>query len=279
MGDLGEDTAVENLGGGRYRATLSQDWEIWGPMGGYVAACALRAAGDASNKPFPASFSCHYLGVARFGPIDIEVEARREGRGATSQRVEVTQSGRAVLDAMVWSTSEVPGLEHDETVAPGVPSPDDLPGFPPETVRPYRFWTTSNRGPFTSNRCGRRTGHALRSGRNGFDSSPPPRSPIHGLMRLGFSSWSICRAGPPLIAPMPGVNLHSSLLPWTSMLRFTSPLQATSGCSATDRHHFQPAAFSVGRPVSGPRTGSSLPRAEASVCTASWTRSKRQISN
>jgi len=140
MGDLGEDTTLDQLGDGRYRATLSQDWEIWGPMGGYVAACALRAAGDASSQPFPASISCHYLGVARFEPIDIQVELRREGRAATSQRVEVTQSGRAILDAMVWSTSEGPGLEHDETVPPRVPSPADLPGLPPDAVRPYRFW-------------------------------------------------------------------------------------------------------------------------------------------
>jgi acyl-CoA thioesterase-2 len=140
MGDLGEDTALDQLGDGRYRATLNQDWEIWGPMGGYVAACALRAAGDASSQPFPVSFSCHYLGVARFEPIDIQVEPRRQGRAATSQRVEVSQSGQAVLDAMVWSAPEGRGLEHDETVPPDVPGPDDLPGPPRDTVRPYRFW-------------------------------------------------------------------------------------------------------------------------------------------
>lgn len=140
MGDLGEDTALDQLGDGRYRVTLSQDWEIWGPMGGYVAACALRAAGHVSRQPCPVSFSCQYLGVARFEPIDIQVETRREGRAATAQRVEVTQHGRPVLDAMVWSTSEGPGLEHDETVAPDVPSPDELPGLPPGSLRPYRFW-------------------------------------------------------------------------------------------------------------------------------------------
>jgi acyl-CoA thioesterase-2 len=140
MGDLGKDTALEKLEDGHYRATLSRDWEIWGPMGGYVAACALRAAGDASNQPVPASFSCHYLGVARFEPIDIRVEARRQGRAATSQRVEVAQSGRTVLDAMVWSTSEGLGLEHDETVPPDVPRPADLPEPPPDLVRPYPFW-------------------------------------------------------------------------------------------------------------------------------------------
>ena len=36
------DTAVDGTDGS-YRAVLSKDWEIWGPMGGYVAAVALRA--------------------------------------------------------------------------------------------------------------------------------------------------------------------------------------------------------------------------------------------
>jgi acyl-CoA thioesterase-2 len=144
MGDLDEDTAVEQTGEGSFRAILNQDWEIWGPMGGYVAACALRAAGRCSSHPLRAAFSCHYLGVARFDAVDIRVETRRQGRAATSQRVEVTQDGRPVLDAMVWSTAGGEGLEHDETVPPEVPGPGDLSSLaelvPGESVRPYRFW-------------------------------------------------------------------------------------------------------------------------------------------
>ena len=51
-------------------ATLSADWEIWGPCGGYVAALALRAAGAESPFARPASFFCHYLSVAAFAPVD-----------------------------------------------------------------------------------------------------------------------------------------------------------------------------------------------------------------
>ena len=54
MGDLAVDRAVEPIGDGRYRAMVSQDWEIWGPMGGYVASIALRAAvfgGEARRSP------------------------------------------------------------------------------------------------------------------------------------------------------------------------------------------------------------------------------------
>jgi acyl-CoA thioesterase-2 len=144
MGDLGEDTAVRQLGEGHYEATLSPDWEIWGPMGGYVAACALRAAGAATEHSRPAAFSCHYLSVARFGPVDVHVETRKTGRTASSQRVEVSQKGRPVLDAIVWSVSDAEGLEHDETEPPAVPGPDALPSIdellPEDAQPPFAFW-------------------------------------------------------------------------------------------------------------------------------------------
>jgi hypothetical protein len=114
-------------------------------MGGYVAACALRAVGAASEHPRPAAFSCHYLGVARFAPVDIKVRRRRAGRNAGSYRVELEQEGRPILDAMVWSVSDdVDGLEHDQTQAPDVPGPDSLPSIhdlAPDSERStYPFW-------------------------------------------------------------------------------------------------------------------------------------------
>lgn len=152
MGDLAIDTAVSALGAGLYEATLSPDWEIWGPMGGYVAACALRAAGDATDHPRPAAFSCHYLGVAKFGRIELQVTSRKSGRAAMSQRVEVAQEGRPILDAMVWSVAEGEGLEHDETTMPTVPGPDELKelhellpdGVPAAT---YPFWENLDAKP------------------------------------------------------------------------------------------------------------------------------------
>src|SRR5258706_48773 len=63
MGNLGRDTAVEQIDEHRYRATLDKDWEIWGPCGGYTASVALRAVGASSAHPRPASFFCHYLSV------------------------------------------------------------------------------------------------------------------------------------------------------------------------------------------------------------------------
>jgi len=127
VGDLGVDTAVEALGDGRYRGRVNQDWEIWGPEGGYIASIALRAAGAESRFDRPASFSCHYLGVAAFDTVDLEVTTVRSGRNAESFRVSMTQGGRPILDATVWTIGEVEGLEHAVLDPPDVPDPESLP--------------------------------------------------------------------------------------------------------------------------------------------------------
>lgn len=151
MGDLAADTAVTPCGVGLYEATLSADWEIWGPMGGYVAACALRAAGASTEHLRPATFACHYLGVANFGRIEMRVSNRKSGRTAVSQRVEITQEDRPILDAMVWSVGDVEGLEHDEAVMPDVPRPErllEIRDLLPADAQPsYPFWNNLESKP------------------------------------------------------------------------------------------------------------------------------------
>jgi acyl-CoA thioesterase-2 len=143
VGDLALDTAVEQVGDGLYRAELSREWEIWGPMGGYVAACALRAAGDASPFARPASFFCHYLSVAAFDRVDLEVTTLRSGRSALSQRVRMTQGDTPVLEATIWSVQPGEGLEHDDSSPPDVPGPLDvrpLEELSPDRPSRFAFW-------------------------------------------------------------------------------------------------------------------------------------------
>ncbi len=151
MGDLGVDTTVEQIDEGHYRGTPSPDWEIWGPMGGYIASFALRAAGAATSHRYPAAFSCHYLGVARHEPVDIRVEARRDGRSASSHSVRITQDDMPILDALVWSVSDNDGLEHDHATPPDVPGPDTLPSIeellPDDAESPYAFWRNLDAKP------------------------------------------------------------------------------------------------------------------------------------
>jgi acyl-CoA thioesterase-2 len=126
MGDLTADTAVEGTDG-KYAATLSRDWEIWGPNGGYIAAIALRAAGAYSRFDRPVTLVGHFLGVADFdSPVDLDVTALREAKRAQSVRVSMTQRGQPIFDAMVWSVGDVSGLEHDVTEMPEAPDPESL---------------------------------------------------------------------------------------------------------------------------------------------------------
>jgi acyl-CoA thioesterase len=142
VGSLDLDT---RLAGDAERAcaTLSPDWRIWGPNGGYVAAIALRAAGRASAFSRPASFACHFLGVGAFDVADVEATSLRRGRNAESLHVVLAQGGRPFLDARVWSTDASTGLEHDFAAAPAVPSPASLRPFDElyaDEPHRYPFW-------------------------------------------------------------------------------------------------------------------------------------------
>lgn len=126
MGNLALDTAVDG-GDGRYEAQLSGDWEIWGPNGGYVAAVALRAAGAHCGLAKPASFMCHFLDVASFAAVELDVETLRASKRAHSVHVSMTQGGRRILEALVWAVGDgLDGLVHDAAPAPSVPGPGQL---------------------------------------------------------------------------------------------------------------------------------------------------------
>jgi acyl-CoA thioesterase len=128
VGDLEEDTAIERVSHGRYRATISSDWALWGPVGGYVAAIALRAAGAHSAMPLPASLSCQYLSPARFGVVDLEVDCLRTSRHAKSVTVLMRQRGTPVMSALVWAIADdIAGPELRFSGLPDVPAPEQVP--------------------------------------------------------------------------------------------------------------------------------------------------------
>lgn len=126
MGDLAVDTAVHGTEG-RYTARLSEDWAIWGPNGGYVASIALRAAGAQSRFDRPASLVGHFLGVAKFDTVDLEVTVLRAAKQAESLRVVMTQDGRPIFEALVWAVGDVRGLEHNTRELPDRRDPEAVP--------------------------------------------------------------------------------------------------------------------------------------------------------
>jgi acyl-CoA thioesterase II len=128
MGDLERDTRLSGEGG-RYTITLSEDWRIFGPNGGYMAAVALRAAGMEAAIKRPASVSCHFISVPKFEPVDVEIRAYQKGRRAESFHVAMTQQGKPVLQAIVRTAAHGPGVEHDFTRMPEAPPPESLKSF------------------------------------------------------------------------------------------------------------------------------------------------------
>src|SRR3972149_468660 len=104
MGDFDIDTRVEGSGG-RYRAHISREWEIWGPNGGYVAAIALRAAGRGAGVARPGAVSGPFPGRGGGGhgrgrggrrttSCSRTGRGRRTRSGTTSRGGRWTRSGR-----------------------------------------------------------------------------------------------------------------------------------------------------------------------------------------
>jgi acyl-CoA thioesterase-2 len=125
MANLADDTAIEGSGG-RYRARLSPDWEIWGPNGGYLGAIALRAAGAEARILRPVSFYCHFLSVARFEEVELTVTPVHLGKRAESIRVSMVQGGKPVLEGLLRTAVLADGLEHTAYEVPEVPPPLSL---------------------------------------------------------------------------------------------------------------------------------------------------------
>lgn len=142
MGALDLDT--ELIGGdGHYRAHLSEDWRIWGPNGGYLAALGLRCAGAHSPFRRPASFTCHFLGVADFTDVELTARTLRRTKRAESLAVSMTQHGSPILEALVWTVGELHGLEHEAVSPPAVPGPEGLKPIDerlPDDAPVFPFW-------------------------------------------------------------------------------------------------------------------------------------------
>ena len=145
------DVDTELVGGdGHYTARLSEDWRIWGPNGGYLAALALRCAGAHSPFRRPASFSCHFVGVADFTDVELTARTVRRTKRAESLAVAMTQHGAPILEALVWTVGDVQGLEHQAATMPKVPGPDGLPPLEerlPDEVPVFPFWANLENRP------------------------------------------------------------------------------------------------------------------------------------
>lgn len=99
MADFEQDTRVTHTESG-WQATLSPDWQVVGPQGGYVAAIALRAMAELVEPGFlPAALTGQYLTPASAGPADVQPVLLRQGRRAAFTSATVRQNGKVELGA------------------------------------------------------------------------------------------------------------------------------------------------------------------------------------
>jgi acyl-CoA thioesterase-2 len=151
MGELGADTAVRPIGDGRYAANLSQDWEIWGPNGGYVASVLLRAVEAASTRARPVSLACQFLSVAAFDEVQMTTEVVRQTRSADAIRVSMAQGDRRIAEGLAWvADADLPGLDHQSEPAIPAPGPDEITPASerrPEDSPSFAFWENLDQRP------------------------------------------------------------------------------------------------------------------------------------
>lgn len=142
LGDFDRDTKVEG-GSGVYTALVSPEWELWGPVGGYMATIALRAGAAEAKIQNPASIYVQFLRPARFDRVDARVTVVHSGRRAESIRISITQDGKPVVEALLRTALPGDGITHHAVTAPDVAAPEGLPTLDELWARNrprYPFW-------------------------------------------------------------------------------------------------------------------------------------------
>jgi acyl-CoA thioesterase-2 len=124
MPDFERDTRVMMTEDG-LRTTLSPDWQVMGPQGGYVAAIALRAMAGLVEPGFvPVALTAQYLTAAAAGPAEVEARLLRQGRQAAFTTATVKQGERNELGASASFFHPVEGPARLALTPPALPPPE-----------------------------------------------------------------------------------------------------------------------------------------------------------
>lgn len=130
------DSAVRELGPGRYAAVCSDGWSApVGPNGGYLAAIVLRAMQSAVGDRPPRSLTLHYLRPTAPGDVEVAVTVEREGRSLSSATARLEQGGRVRVLAVGAFAADFPSRADYDEPAPVVPEAEpcvapEAPGQP-----------------------------------------------------------------------------------------------------------------------------------------------------
>lgn len=100
--EFDRDTAVEALGEGRYRATISDGWRVGGGINGGFQLALLGSAirAELSAQPDPIAISAYYVSPAVAGDAEAVVDVRRAGRRTSTVAAELRQDDTVRMTAL-----------------------------------------------------------------------------------------------------------------------------------------------------------------------------------
>jgi acyl-CoA thioesterase len=122
------DTAVADLGDGRFGAEMSERWWVErGPNGGYVAAVILRALEGAvpAGRP-PRSLTVQFPRAPLAGPVEIAVKVERAGHSVTFLSARMEQQGELQATALAVFADDFDANGFSEVEMPAVEPPAEL---------------------------------------------------------------------------------------------------------------------------------------------------------
>ncbi|MGB3098030.1 MAG: thioesterase family protein [Solirubrobacterales bacterium] len=207
--DFRADTAVEDLGDGRFGTYIKEAWSgPPGPNGGYVAALilrAIRAAVDNAER-HPRSLTVHYLRPPHDGEVEIAVEIERSGRSAGTCSARMLQDGKTTCLALCVLAGDFDGAADWTTPAPSAPdpagiAPTDTSFLPPRIFDQLEMRMVFGGIPFTGTEG--EAGGWVRT------KLPAPLEPE--LIAMYADCWwpaPFPRLGGPVLAPTLDLTIH-----------------------------------------------------------------------
>lgn len=127
VSEFDADTAVEEIAPGRFRARVTDRWNLGAaPNGGYLSVIATRAMLASQALPDPFSITTHFLRMAKPGEIFVEVERVRDGKSHATTQARLVQDGAEILRsiAVLGDLGKIDGPTH-VTVPPPALSLDE----------------------------------------------------------------------------------------------------------------------------------------------------------
>lgn len=129
--EFAQDTAVAQIGHGRWRGVITPRWSIGdAPNGGYTMAMAVRALRDEMPHPDPLTITGHYLRRCDPGPVELVTEIVKAGRTTSTGEVRLHQDGQERLRVLASFADLAVG------------GPSRLVGGPPELPPPDQCTTS-----------------------------------------------------------------------------------------------------------------------------------------